>query len=128
VTRRELELAVIEAARVALKEHFSRFGMASTASGTIALKESVCALDACTEPDLDALNASVAEAVEEQYQFTTVHPEVRAAMDARREAIKPKPRWVVSAYNGRMFIIDSAEHKSYTADGVAALLNAQEEP
>ena len=125
--------AVVEAAKVAVKEHFARWGMASTAPGTIALNESVRALDACTQPDLDALNAAVAEAAEsmvlrwesEGFHNLPSSPEntVRLAILARRAAMQPKPRY--EALGNAWTIFDNHEQKFLLPPKVADLLNKE---
>jgi hypothetical protein len=134
MTRRELTDAVVEAAKVAVKEHFARWGMASTAPGTIALKETVAALDACTEPDLDALDHAVAEAVEAYITRGGIpRPDlwkrIEVAYEARRAALAPKPRYTVepnSTLPVRVVVYDTQESRPLTPPEVAALLNQKE--
>ena len=72
-SRRELKDAVVEAARVQVAAQRTR-GHHDVGRADVVLSRSVDALDACTEPDLDALNAAVAEAVE---AYLVAHPLAR---------------------------------------------------
>jgi hypothetical protein len=129
-TRRELEQAVIEAANVI--DAFPAFDPARGLPGGFIL--AVNRLRDATgdlrrappQPDLAALNAAVAQAVEEYdrtlYRF---EGEIRNALDARHEALKPKPRYR-AAHNG--VIIDDNLNIPMLAEEVAALLNAKEKP
>jgi hypothetical protein len=134
MTRRELTQAVIEAAQIAVKEHFARWGMASTAPGTTALKDAARALDACTEPDLDALNAAVGGAVE---AYLVVTPSAKnkefqpprwvAVIDAaaaRRAAMKPRPRYEAANFGS---IFDRERQTYLTQTEIVALLNERGE-
>jgi hypothetical protein len=74
MTRRELKDAVVEAAR----EHTEcKGGVQRMVKVDINLHRASHALDACTEPDLDALNAAVAEAVE-TYMVKWPHMDIKA--------------------------------------------------
>jgi hypothetical protein len=98
------------------------------------------ALDACTEPDLDALNAAVAEAVRLFVDRTLEHPPFLWAQDlidikdaelARREALAPKPRYTVepnSTLPVRVVVYDTKESRPLSPPEVAALLNEKEKP
>jgi hypothetical protein len=122
-TRRELTQAVIEAARMVSVARDNRHFVYAKIDHLTAL---FCALDSCTEPDLAALDEAVAQAVEEYdrtlYRF---EGEIRNALDARRAALKPKPRYR-AAHNG--VIIDDNLNIPMLAEEVAALLNAKEKP
>jgi hypothetical protein len=106
MTRREAEKAVIEA--VLSHDH------AALINGTLSPRLRQAAIDyrdqrrrdadlnACTEPDLDALNAAVAEAVDKFVDRMIAHPRypwasdliaIRVAVLALREAMQPKPRF-----------------------------------
>ena len=124
MTRREAERAVIEAAQVAVKERFARWGMASTAPGTIALKESVDALRVCTEPDLDALNAAVAEAADDWRRGHANFDALANTFAAHRAALAPKVRYEASREG---VILDHKTHSYLRAEEVAALLNERKD-
>jgi len=123
MTRRELKDAVVEAARP-LVNHVTRYQLA-------AAEDAFRALDACTEPDLDALNAAVAEAAEsmvlrwesEGFHNLPSSPEntVRLAILARRAAMQPKPRY--EALGNAWTIFDNHEQKYLLPPKVADLLN-----
>jgi hypothetical protein len=120
MTRREHELAVIEAAMEYAR--MASFG---------AIFNAIRALDACTEPDLVALNAAVAETDEAHYALAErggfdlhVTDALITARKARREALKPKVR-----YCGEGCTVYDRERKTHlTMTEVTALLNAQEKP
>jgi hypothetical protein len=133
-TRRELTQAVVEAARRIVARY--KCGLPADMAckpDKQALINASDALDACTEPDLAALDEAVAEAVEE-YRDTMrknkpglndAWEEVCSTIDARREALKPNPRYR-AAHNG--VIIDDNLNIPMLAEEVAALLNAKEKP
>jgi hypothetical protein len=141
MTRRELTQAVVEAARV----YAGRNPDCSLNPQGQVVARAVRALEACTEPDLDALDAAVAQAVDEYREkapsvFRTPPrtPEVRshwekvvAATDARRAALKPKPRYrvltVYPTYHGPFVAVhDTRDGRDLTADEVFTLLNEKE--
>jgi uncharacterized protein with von Willebrand factor type A (vWA) domain len=133
MTRRELKDAVVEAARVQVAAQRTR-GHHDVGRADVVLSRSVDALDACTEPDLDALNAAVAEAAEE-YVFVTpaaLDKEFQPArwviaidaINARRAAMLPKPRY--EALGNAWTIFDNHEQKYLLPPKVADLLNKAE--
>jgi hypothetical protein len=123
MTRRELKDAVVEAARP-LVNHVTRYQLA-------AAEDAFRALDACTEPDLDALNAAVAEAAEsmvlrwesEGFHNLPSSPEntVRLAILARRAAMQPKPRYEVNLLG----VYDHKNLRFLQPEEIAALLNKE---
>ena len=123
MTRRELKDAVVEAARP-LVNHVTRYQLA-------AAENAFRALDACTEPDLDALNAAVAEAAEsmvlrwesEGFHNLPSSPEntVRLAILARRAAMQPKPRYEVNLLG----VYDHKNLRFLQPEEIAALLNKE---
>ena len=98
------------------------------------LREAVHTLDAePPQPDLDALNAAVAEAVE---AYLVAHPSARdpkgqpdewivslSTLLARRAALLPKPRY--EALGNAWTIFDNHEQKYLLPPKVAALLNKE---
>jgi hypothetical protein len=83
-------------------------------------------LDSCTEPDLDALNARVAEAVDvwdddrcDGKKYTRLHE----AVIARRAALAPKPRYEATDATR---ILDNQTGYLLTANCIAMLLNEKE--
>ena len=132
-SRRELKDAVVEAARVQVAAQRTR-GHHDVGRADVVLSRSVDALDACTEPDLDALNAAVAEAVEAHsverpYSYVTITAtgawhRVVEAHNALRTALLPKPRY--EALGNAWTIFDNHEQKYLLPPKVAALLNKEE--
>jgi hypothetical protein len=137
-TRREAVNAVIEAARAACGaviygKTIEECNERGTALG--AIRASVRALDACTEPDLDALNAAVAEAVEAHARRHPASFTERPAMstwgaiadarNARRAAMTPKPRYTSHNHevlrDGEWYLSAATRERAIE---VAALLNA----
>jgi len=127
MTRRELKDAVVEAARMLTKcGHWY--------DATQATVNAVRALDACTEPDLDALDHAVAEAVEAYITRGGIpRPDlwkrIEVAYEARRTALAPKPRYTVepnSTLPVRVVVYDTQESRPLTPPEVAALLNQKE--
>jgi hypothetical protein len=97
------------------------------------LREAVHTLDAePPQPDLDALNAAVAEAVE-TYMVKWPHMDIKAncnewttiieACRARRAALAPKPRY--EALGNAWTIFDNHEQKYLLPPKVADLLNKE---
>jgi hypothetical protein len=119
MTRRELKDAVVEAAR----EHTEcKGGVPRMVKVDINLHRASHALDACTEPDLDALNAAVAEEADKcdwsLVQWPDLNPFI-GAVRARRAAMKPKPRYAALEFGIR----DHLKNITLTQNDVAALLN-----
>jgi hypothetical protein len=125
--RREAEKAVIEAAKEAT--HFWR--MERTGSSLMAqnIRATVDTLNACAAPDLDALNAAVAEAYEAWVTRNapggTESVVLHEAVVARREALKPRPRYAPIPVTG-VVILDNNTGNALNTLEVAALLNAKE--
>jgi hypothetical protein len=111
---------------------------ATTADAERALKEDAT-------PDLAALNAAVAEAVEnlckrwdeldhvegDNYQHGPLTDKVRTVNRARRAAMQPKPRYVVepnSTVPVRVVVYDTHKSRPLSPPEVAALLNASVKP
>jgi hypothetical protein len=90
------------------------------------VREALVALSVPDKPDLAALNAAVAEAVEEydkiMYRFSGP---VRDALDARRAAMKPRPRYEALP-TAHTVMLDYHTGEQLNALQVAALLNAKE--
>jgi hypothetical protein len=126
------ERAVIDAAN----EYAHQAGLRD---GTGSIVRAVRALDACTEPDLDALDHAVAEAVEAYREYSPnvfgvvpATPEARSrwgsvvsALEARRAALAPKPRY--EACPEKHVVMWDRQTREYLNPlQVAALLNERE--
>jgi len=123
MTRRELKDAVVEAAR----EHTEcKGGVPRMVKVDINLHRASHALDACTQPDLDALNAAVAEEADKcdwsLVQWPDLNPFI-GAVRARRAAMLPKPRY--EALGNAWTIFDNHEQKYLLPPKVADLLNKE---
>jgi len=126
MTRRELKDAVVEAARQWVRV-FDDCGWTPGSKHTDLIAV-VRALDACPEPDLDDLNAAVAEAVEEWWMEDAT-PRMQGekwarlitARNTRYDALKPKPRYRPATAVG--FVYDAETGHNLTAGDVLALLN-----
>jgi hypothetical protein len=132
MTRRELTQAVVEAAKNVTQVAVGGFGngvLEVSRHKFCTLSDLLKALDACTEPDLDALDAAVVQAVEE---YVIAHPltmdkehqlsrwvSAINAINARRAALKPKPRYEAAPAGIR----DNHTFQTYTLEYVAHLLN-----
>lgn len=138
MTRRELTDAVLEAAK-----NLTSVTAASDCKMTVssfrfcALLDALDALAACREPDLAALDHAVAEAVE---AYAVAHPDGLYASlapkewkaivvwrDARREALKPKPRYEAhpAPLAHSVGVWDNQEKRYLPQSEVAALLNRE---
>jgi hypothetical protein len=139
--RRELTQAVVEAARYFLSHDICHqpAGL-PTCDGIPPLKAAMFSLDACTEPDLAALDAAVAEAVEAYFRASPIvlvtnqysdgkWVSVVDAVKARRAALKPRARYTVdpnSTLPVRVTVYDTHESRPLSPPEVAALLNEKE--
>jgi hypothetical protein len=137
MTRRELTQAVIQSAKNVTQVSVGGFGkgvLEVSRHKFCILSDLLDALDACTEPDLAALNAAVAEAVEE---YVVVSPSALDktnqpsrwviaidAINARRAALAPKPRYEVNLLG----VYDHKGRRFMQPEEVAALLNEKEKP
>jgi hypothetical protein len=134
MTRRDAERAVIEAARrCSTGRNSNRVSAGGYFNCCNALDKAVDALDAAPQqPDLDALNAAVAEAVEafQREFYRQPEPEVSEewtavvrAANARREAMKPKPTLPASMLDALLRDLDA--HASETCAQRAAKLREE---
>jgi hypothetical protein len=131
-TRRELTQAVVEAARK-LNNKWTDYGYVTGNTYTHSvltdsLRHAVRALDACTEPDLDALDAAVVQAVEmhdeKLLRAGGMSPRLRQAALDYRAALKPRARY--EATNETCSIFDRSLGYHVRPSAVATLLNAKE--
>jgi hypothetical protein len=136
--RRELTQAVVEAARYFLSHDICHqpAGL-PTCDGIPPLKAAMFSLDACTEPDLAALDAAVAEAVEAYFRASPIvlvtnqysdgkWVSVVDAVKARRAAMFPKPRYEALYQLPLTVIRDSITGTHFTAKEACTLLNSKE--
>jgi hypothetical protein len=110
---------------------------ATTADAARSLKEDATRVEH-VGPDLAALNAAVADAVEVYLNrdmgsgtAAVKWLEIEKATDARRAAMQPKPRYTVepnSTVPVRVVVYDTHESRPLSPPEVAALLNAKEKP
>jgi hypothetical protein len=127
MTRRELTQAVFRAARIyEAARSGPQFFIGSKGEAVAA---SIRALDACTEPDLAALDAAVAQAVEmhdeKLLRAGGMSPRLRQAALDYRAALKPRARYedlgaCIPIIRDRQKCINLTPHE------VAALLNEKE--
>jgi hypothetical protein len=127
MTRRELTQAVFRAARIyEAARSGPQFFIVSKGEAVAA---SIRALDACTEPDLDALDAAVAQAVEEWW-MEDAKPRMQgerwarliAARNGRYDALKPRARY--EACSEKNVVVWDRQTREYLNPlQVAALLN-----
>jgi hypothetical protein len=131
MTRRDLTQAVVEAAMV----YAGRNPYCSLNPQGQVVARAVRALEACTEPDLDALDAAVAQAVEMHDEKLLreggMSSRLRQAALDYRAALKPKPRYrvltVYPTYHGPSVAVhDTRDGRDLTADEVLTLLNEKE--
>jgi hypothetical protein len=120
-TRREATQALVEVVREFLRHELCHTPISLRTCDQIPeLKKHLCALDACTEPDLDLVN-------------------LKEAYLALRAAMLPKPRWQVRNPRGSTVweLVDHKAESSWslpfdvslgTLEAVAALLNEKEKP
>ena len=138
MTRREAEKAVLEAVRMHDRKALEHEGHLSPRLRQAALDYRATLttddnLNICTEPDLDALNAAVAEAGEAyRDRMRKNRPGLNdawevtcQAIDARRAALAPKPRYE-AVPNVFTVILDHVKKEYLNTIQVAALLNAKE--
>lgn len=125
MTKREVKQAVIAAARKVIKDWENpRYVVLAVQE----MRTHVRALDELPdEPDLDALNAAVAEALDAwqdangSQQTVDTWKRTSAALAARREALRPKERYT----SGAGFVYDNLAGHTLTPKEVAALLNGR---